>query len=152
MAANLPRSVFLKRESLPFVLISRVRALYKVAEGVLPPGLVQSFLAAIASISSLQVIACFVSINTLAAASMALSFLAFALPLPLVALGEAFFFGVAFLVAAFALEAFFAIVVFFVVVLVAMIGLLVKIGCDGWAAIIRRREPPATTPGRAFRR
>src|SRR5262245_20797176 len=38
---NLPRSVFLKRLSLPFGFSSRRMAEYKVAAGVLPPGLVQ---------------------------------------------------------------------------------------------------------------
>jgi hypothetical protein len=38
---NLPRSVFLNRASLPFVLSSLIIAEYNVAAGVLPPGEVQ---------------------------------------------------------------------------------------------------------------
>src|SRR5262245_23435888 len=45
---------------------------YNVACGVLPPGLVQSFFAAIAAISSWQFIGVPVSVSTFAAASMAL--------------------------------------------------------------------------------
>ncbi len=54
------------------------------------------------------------------------------------------FFGAAFFVEALR-DAVFFVVVFFV----AMIRLLTLV--DGWAAIIRRREPPAATPSRAFR-
>ena len=81
MAANLPRSVFLNRESLPLVFISRVIAEYKVAHGVAPPGDFQYLLAAIASIISLVVIGDLDSPSTFAAAASALSFfVAFALP------------------------------------------------------------------------
>src|SRR3712207_542519 len=38
---NLPRSAFLNRASLPFTEISRMIAEYRVAAGVLPPGLDQ---------------------------------------------------------------------------------------------------------------
>jgi hypothetical protein len=41
LIAKFPRSVFLNRDSFPFTEISRIIAEYKVAWGVLPPGLVQ---------------------------------------------------------------------------------------------------------------
>jgi len=50
---NWPRSVFTNRASAPLSLISRRMALYSVACGVLPPGLVHSPLAAIRSIIAL---------------------------------------------------------------------------------------------------
>src|SRR5690606_10134800 len=60
---------------------SRRMALYSVCAGVLPPGLVQRFCSAIASIISLVVIAVLDSANTFAAALIALSFLVLAWPL-----------------------------------------------------------------------
>jgi hypothetical protein len=41
LSVNVPRSAFLKRESAPLTWISRKIAEYNVAQGVLPPGLVQ---------------------------------------------------------------------------------------------------------------
>src|SRR5690606_27455491 len=78
LAANRPRSVFTKRASFPFSLISRRIALYSVACGVLPPGLVQMPFAASVSIISLQPIGSFDPASSFAAASMALTFLVFA--------------------------------------------------------------------------
>ena len=53
LSAKCPRSVFTKRDSSPLVVISRRIAAYKVACGVLPPGLCQYPFVAIASISLL---------------------------------------------------------------------------------------------------
>src|SRR5262249_44716877 len=68
---NLPRSVFLNRAAFPLGLSSRRMPAYRVAAGVLPPGLVQYFFAAIASISSPHDIGLPSSANTRAAASSA---------------------------------------------------------------------------------
>ena len=66
--ANLPRSDFLNLDSFPLSRISRAILEYKVACGVLPPGVVQYPLAAIASIISLQFIGSPFSTRTFAAA------------------------------------------------------------------------------------
>src|SRR5688500_74130 len=76
--AKCPRSVFLNRASFPLALISRRMAEYKVACGVLPPGLVHKPFFSIASIISLQAIGSLASARTLAAAFKALSFLGLA--------------------------------------------------------------------------
>ena len=74
MAAKWPRSVFLKRASLPLVPTSLIIAEYRVAAGVLPPGLVHKPFAAIASIICLALRSSFDAARTCAAASSALSF------------------------------------------------------------------------------
>src|SRR6516164_10756839 len=67
----MPRSVLRKRAAAPFTLISRAMAAYRVADGVLPAGLVQYPLAAIAAINAPQDIAWPLSASTRAAASSA---------------------------------------------------------------------------------
>src|SRR5690606_4164362 len=76
VATKAPRSALAKREFSPFLPISRSIAAYRVASGVLPPGLVQRPSAAICSISSFARIGCFAFARTCAAASRALTFFA----------------------------------------------------------------------------
>lgn len=65
---NWPRLAFLNLAFLPLVATSRVIAEYNVAQGVLPPGLDQRPLAAIASINCLAFSGSFDAANTWAAA------------------------------------------------------------------------------------
>ena len=105
---------------LPLVLDLAQMALYSVACGVAPPGLVQSFLAAIASTICLQVIGSPAPASTCAAASMALSLSRF-----LAGVFFAVFVAVAFLAVVLRAAVFLAVVFFAVLVVIVRVLIFV---------------------------
>ena len=144
-AANFPRSVFLNRESFPLAASSRIMAEYRVAAGVLPPGLVQYPLAAICSNISFVVIAVPASASTRAAASRAETFFGFS--------ALAAFALAAFPLAGAALRASGALALLGssgALVVVALLRGHGRSSGTGVAAVVRRRGPPAATPGGRF--